>query len=257
MYFNFHVPVYATIGAIILSFLLAFVGLQASGETDINPTGAVAKITLLVFSRIPCSDLSVIQKTNIMCANIAASVCSQAVDMVRDLKTGHLVGVAPRAMLAAQLIGSVFAIAFSLFILYNTKAYPCVLDTSAEHCQFAVPSVVAWENMCKILTGDGKVPRESMILTIVCCILGIINVVIRVKFLPDSWKPYWINLNAVGLGFINPSPSIVFAMMIGWIAGWIWKRVNIGSHERLMCSVSAGLIAGVGNARLINAAMEA
>ncbi|KAI8350942.1 OPT oligopeptide transporter protein-domain-containing protein, partial [Mortierella sp. GBAus27b] len=256
MYFYFHVPVYATIGAIILSFLLAFVGLQASGETDINPTGAVAKVTQLVFSRIPNNDLMVVQKTNLMCANIAASVCSQAVDMVGDLKTGQLIGASPRAMLGAQLVGSVFAIgiAIPLFILY-TKAYPCVLDASAETCQFAVPAVVAWENVCKILTGDGSVPRASMILTIVCCILGIINVVIRVKFLPDSWKPYWINLNAVGLGFINPSPSIVFAMLVGWTAGWIWKRVNIKSHERLMYSVSAGLIAGVGIAGLINAAM--
>ncbi|KAK3817512.1 MAG: hypothetical protein J3Q66DRAFT_400855 [Benniella sp.] len=156
--------------AIILSFLPAFVGLQASGETDINPTGAVAKVTQLEFSRIPNSDPRVVQKTNLMCTNIVASV----VDMYRTL---------------------------------------------------SVPSAVAWENVCKILTGDGKVPRESMI------------------------------LNAVGLGFINPSPSIVFTMMIGWIAGWLWKRVNIGSHERLMYSVSAGLIAGVGIAGLINTAM--
>ncbi|KAG0353893.1 hypothetical protein BGZ54_001976, partial [Gamsiella multidivaricata] len=132
MYFNFNVPVYATIGAIFISFLLAFVGLQASGETDINPTGAVAKVTQLVFSRIPNPDLQVVQKTNLMCANIAASVCSQAVDMVGDLKTGHLIGASPRAMLGAQLVGSVFAIAIAipLFIVY-TKAYPCVLDSAA------------------------------------------------------------------------------------------------------------------------------
>ncbi|KAI1315441.1 hypothetical protein EDD11_000774 [Mortierella claussenii] len=39
------VPVYVTIGAILLSLKLAFVGFQASGETDINPTGAVTKVT--------------------------------------------------------------------------------------------------------------------------------------------------------------------------------------------------------------------
>ncbi|KAF9987943.1 hypothetical protein BGZ65_001038, partial [Modicella reniformis] len=110
MRLNFQVPIYATIGAVILSFFLAFVGLQASGETDINPTGAVAKVTQLVFSRIPGADLQTVQKTNLMCANIAASVCSQSVDMVSDLKTAHLVGASPRAMFWAQIVGSVFAI---------------------------------------------------------------------------------------------------------------------------------------------------
>jgi len=142
MYFNFHVPVYATIGAIILSILLAFVGLQASGETDINPTGVVAKVTRLMFSRTPNSDLRVVPKTNLMCANIAASVCSQAVDIVGDLKTGHLVGAAPRAMLAAlaaQLIGSVFAISRLIHVFW----------TLVQHCQFAVPSMVAWETCAR------------------------------------------------------------------------------------------------------------
>ncbi|KAF9583986.1 hypothetical protein BGW38_007939, partial [Lunasporangiospora selenospora] len=95
MYFNFNVPVYATFGAIILSFLLAFVGLQASGETDINPTGAVAKVTQLVFSRLPGASLQVVQTTNLQCANIAASVCSQSVDMVSDLKTAQLLNASP------------------------------------------------------------------------------------------------------------------------------------------------------------------
>ncbi|KAF9080857.1 hypothetical protein BGX23_001587 [Mortierella sp. AD031] len=256
MYFNFNIPVYATIGAIILSFFLAFVSLQASGGTAINPTGAVARVTQLVFSRVPNPDIKIVQKTNLMCADIAASVCSQAVDMVGDLKTGHLAGASPRAILWTQLVGSVFAvgIAVPLFLLY-TQAYPCVLDESIKKCQFAVPTVIAWAKVAKILTGEGSVPHASMIMTIVCCILAVINVVVRVKFVPDRLKPYWINLNAVGLGFINPSLAIPIAMLIGWTAGQIWKRTSPKTHERLMYSISAGLIAGVGIAGLVNAAM--
>ncbi|KAG0377664.1 hypothetical protein BGX24_005697 [Mortierella sp. AD032] len=256
MYFNFKVPVYATLGAIILSFFLAFVGLQASGETDINPTGAVAKVTQLAFSRIPGENIQAVQKTNLMCANIAASVCSQAVDMVGDLKTAYLVGAAPRAMLWAQLVGSAFAIAIAipLFLLY-TEAYPCVLDDRIKPCQFGVPAVQAWANVAKILTGDGSVPRASVILTIVLCVLAVINIIVRVKFLPDRFKPYWINLNAVGLGFINPQPAIPIAMFVGWLGGQVWKRTSPKTHERLMYSVSAGLIAGVGIAGLVKAAM--
>ncbi|KAF9384645.1 hypothetical protein CPB97_005489 [Podila verticillata] len=256
MYFNFDVPVYATIGAIILSFFLAFVGLQASGETDINPTGAVAKVCQLVFSTIPNEDIKIVQKTNLMCANISASVCSQSVDMVGDLKTAHLLNASPRAMFWAQMIGSCFAIvvAVPLFILY-AKAYPCILSEAAETCQFDIPSVLAWAQVCRLLTGAGEIPQASMILTGVVMVLALLNVVIRVKFVPAAWKPYWLNLNAVGLGFIAPSPAIPIAMATGWIAGQIWIRVSKRSHEKLMYSVSAGFIAGIGIAGLIKAAM--
>ncbi|KAF9404745.1 hypothetical protein BGZ94_003973 [Podila epigama] len=256
MYFYFHVPVYATIGAIILSFFLAFVGLQASGETDINPTGAVAKVSQLVFSSIPGESIQVVQKTNLMCANIAASACSQSVDMVGDLKTAQLLNASPKAMFWAQIVGSVFAIAIAvpLFMLY-VKAYPCIIDETLKDCKFDIPAVNAWAAVCRVLTGDGSVPRESMILSFVLMVLALLNVIARVKFVPDAWKPYWPNLNAVGLGFIAPSPSIPIAMLVGWVAGQIWIRVNKRSHERLMYSVSAGLIAGIGIAGLIKAAM--
>ncbi|KAG0334990.1 hypothetical protein BG004_000187 [Podila humilis] len=256
---NFKVPVYATIGAIILSFFLAFVGLQASGETDINPTGAVAKVCQLVFANIPNSSLAVVQKTNLMCANITASVTAQSVDMVGDLKTAQLLKASPKAMFWAQFVGSAFAIAIAipLFLLY-TEAYPCILKelpADAPECQFAVPAVQAWAQVCKLLTEGGDIPQASLILTGVLMALALLNVVIRVKFIPDAWKPYWINLNAVGLGFISPTTAIPISMLVGWTAGQIWIRVSKRTHEKLMYSVSAGMIAGIGIAGLIKAAM--
>ncbi|KAF9574064.1 hypothetical protein EC968_007456 [Mortierella alpina] len=254
MYFNFQVPVYASIGVVILSFFLAFVGLQSTGETDINPTGAVGKVTQLVFSRVPGAEIQIVQKTNLMCANIAAAACSQAVDMVSDLKTAQLTRASPRAMLGAQIVGSVFAIAIAipLFLLY-AGAYPCILVEGGT-CQFPVPAVQAWAATCKLLTGGGTIPKESMILTIVCAVLAILNVVIRVKFVPDSWKPYWPNLNAFGLGFVNTGVNTPCCMLIGWVAGQLWLKFGKASHGRLMYSVSAGLISGIGIAGVIKAA---
>ncbi|KAG0092055.1 hypothetical protein BGZ93_005714 [Podila epicladia] len=257
MYFNFQVPVYASIGVVILSFFLAFVGLQSTGETDINPTGAIGKVTQLVFSRIPSNDIKIIQKTNLMCANIAAAACSQAVDMVSDLKTAQLTKASPRAMLGAQMVGSVFAIAIAipLFLLY-AGAYPCILVGPVEgvKCAFPTPAVNAWESTCLLVTGGGTIPRESMILTIVSGIVAILNVFIRVKFVPDAWKPYWPNLNAFGLGFVNTGVSSPSCMLIGWIVGRLWLKFGKASHGRLMYSVSAGLISGYGIAGVIKAA---
>ncbi|KAF9367911.1 hypothetical protein CPB97_005156 [Podila verticillata] len=255
MYFNFQVPVYASIGVVVLSFFLAFVGLQSTGETDINPTGAVGKVTQLVFSRIPGAELHVVQKTNLMCANIAAAACSQAVDMVSDLKTAQLTKASPRAMLGAQIIGSVFAIiiAIPLFLLY-VNAYPCILVEDVP-CQFPTPAVIAWANTCRLLTDGGSIPRESLIATIALGVLAIFNVIIRAKYIPDAWKPYWINLNAFGLGFVNTSVNVPCCMLIGWVAGQLWLKFGKASHGRLMYSVSAGLISGIGIAGVIKAAL--
>ncbi|GJJ75483.1 hypothetical protein EMPS_07841 [Entomortierella parvispora] len=258
MYFNFEVPVYASIGVVILSFFLAFVGLQSTGETDINPTGAIGKVTQLVFSRIPNDNIHIVQKTNLMCANIAAAACSQAVDMVSDLKTAQLTKASPRAMLGAQMVGSVFAIAIAipLFLLY-AGAYPCILQAPVEgvKCQFPTPAVNAWEATCRLLTGGGTIPKESMILTIVAGVVAILNVFIRVKFVPEAWRPYWPNFNAFGLGFVNTGPNVPCCMLIGWVAGQLWLKFGKVSHGRLMYSVSAGLISGIGIAGVIKAAL--
>ncbi|KAG0332275.1 hypothetical protein BG000_010196 [Podila horticola] len=257
MYFNFQVPVYASIGVVILSFFLAFVGLQSTGETDINPTGSVGKVTQMVFSRIPNADIQIVQKTNLMCANIAAAACSQAVDMVSDLKTAQLTKASPRAMLGAQMVGSVFAIAIAipLFLLY-AGAYPCILVESINgaKCQFTAPAVHAWASTCRLLTGGGTIPKESLITTIVLGLLAILSVIIRVKFVPEAWKPYWPNMNAFGLGFINVGVNLPCCMLTGWVAGQLWLKFGKASHGRLMYSVSAGLISGIGIAGVIKAA---
>ncbi|KAG0310188.1 hypothetical protein BGZ97_012734 [Linnemannia gamsii] len=253
MALDFKVPVYSTILAIILSFILAFVGLQAAGETDINPTGSIGKVTQLVFSRFP-GELQVVQKTNLMCANISASICAQAVDMVGDLKTGHLLGASPRSQFLAQCVGSVFAIAAAvpLFILY-TEAYHCIVDASIEKCEFGLVSVVTWQSVCQILTTGGTVPKGSVITACIFAVLAIANILIRIKLVPQKWRPYWINLNAVGLGLINPSPALAMAMLTGWAGGRIWVYINKVAHEKYMYSVAGGFISGVGVAGIIKA----
>ncbi|KAF9167288.1 hypothetical protein DFQ26_005104 [Actinomortierella ambigua] len=261
MSIGFKTPVWATIVAILLSFILAFVALQASGETDINPTGPVSKVTQLVFSNVPGATKPVIQKTNLMCANITASICSQSVDMVGDLKTGHLLAASPRSQFYAQCIGSIFAVvvAIPLFILY-TSAYQCIIVenkdiTKDEKCPFELTAVIAWQKVCELLTdgASNPVPRESLILTIVCIFLAAIAIIIRVKFLPERFRPYWINMNAVGIGFINSSPSIPVAMALSWTVGYFWKRYSPRTHEKFMYAIAAGLISGVGVSGIIKA----
>ncbi|KAF8929890.1 hypothetical protein BGZ47_000833 [Haplosporangium gracile] len=215
-------------------YFLAFVGLQSTSETDISPTGTVGKVAQLVFSRIPNADIQIAQKTNLICANIAAAACSRTVDMVSDLKTAQLTKASPHAMLGAQMVGSVFAIAIAIpsFLLY-AGAYPCILA----------------------LTGGGSIPAESMIAAIVPALIAVLNVIIRVRFVSDAWKPYWLNMNAFGLGFVSTGVNTPCCMLMGSDAGQLWLSFGKTSHGHLMYSVSAGLISSIGIAGVIKAAL--
>ncbi|KAJ2961362.1 hypothetical protein NQZ79_g3375 [Umbelopsis isabellina] len=253
----FGMAVYQTILAIVLAFILSFVGLQAAGETDINPTGAIGKVTQLIFAPIPAGNMYQLQKNNLSAGNISASAASQAVDMVGDLKTGQLVGASPRSQFYAQLVASFFAIGISvgLFILF-AKAYPCVISQDDdEKCQFGLVAVTAWKNVTLLLTGGESIPKESLILTGVCAGLGVIFPAVKFFFLPEKYHRFWPSISAVGVGFINTGPEVPIAMVIGWCAGKIWKRVRRTDYDNFMYAVAGGMIAGQGISAILKAVL--
>ncbi|SAL96625.1 hypothetical protein [Absidia glauca] len=252
----FGMPVYQSIISIILAFIFSFVGVQAAGETDINPTGAVGKMSQLVFARMPADSLKDVQKNNLMAGNISSSAASQAVDMVGDLKTGQLVGASPRSQFWAQFVASFFAIGISvgLFILF-ADAYPCIVDPDLNaKCEFQLVAVLTWTNVTKILTGDAQpLTKGSIIVTIVCAVLGVVWPFARTFFVPQKYHRYCPSFSAVGISMINSSPEVPLAMFIGWLSGKIWKRINPVAYENYMFSTAGGQIAGMGIAAILQA----
>ena len=61
---------YHSLLSIVLSFLFATIGVQSTGETDINPLGGIGKLTQFVFALVAPGETI----TNVMAANIAASL---------------------------------------------------------------------------------------------------------------------------------------------------------------------------------------
>jgi len=118
--------------AIVLAFLFSFIGVQSSGATDVNPLSAVAKASQLIVG----GALKGQGKTgnpalleNLLAGSIASSAAAHSVDMVGDLKTGHLLRALPKTQFWAQLFGSLIAtpLAVGLYILFS-KAYPCIVS---------------------------------------------------------------------------------------------------------------------------------
>ncbi|KAI9487558.1 MAG: OPT oligopeptide transporter protein-domain-containing protein [Benjaminiella poitrasii] len=255
----FGMPVYQSIVAVILGFILSFVGVQAAGETDINPTGSIGKMSQLIFAGMPAHSIQQVRKNNLMAGNISASAAAQAVDMVGDLKTGQLVGASPRSQFWAQFVASFFAIgiAVGLFILF-AEAYPCVVSTDLdEKCEFGLVAVTAWYNVTLLLTGGGEpLTRAGIIVTAVAAVVGVLAPFVREFLVPKKYHRFFPSISAIGIAMINTSPEVPLSMFIGWVAGLIWKRVDKTAYDNYMYSTAGGMIAGQGISAILQAVFK-
>ncbi|GAA5802236.1 hypothetical protein HPULCUR_007699 [Helicostylum pulchrum] len=255
----FGMPIYQSIVAVILGLILSFVGVQATGETGINPTGSIAKTTQLIFSAMPADSITQLRMNNLMAGNISASASAQAVDMVGDLKTGQLVGASPRSQFWGQFVASFFAvgIAVALFILF-AEAYPCIISENIdEKCEFGLVGVKSWYNVTLLLTGGSSpLTKESLIVTIVCGILGIAAPFVREFLVPQKHHRFFPSLSAMGIAMVNTNPQVPLAMLVGWIGGKVWKLVDRSGYDNHMYSAAGGMIAGQGISAILQAVFK-
>lgn len=136
----------------------------------------VGKLTQFVFAGINPNIA-----TNLWTASVSSSAASQSVDMLGDLKTGHILRASPRGQTIAQGVGTVFGIFASVFgFVLFVEAYPCILGTapsmlrniscSIENpdepgytCPFPMPPAFAWYGLALGLTTgfDKALPKVS------------------------------------------------------------------------------------------------
>ena len=147
------IPFYAILLAILLALLLSVMGVRALGETDLNPVSGISKLTQLVFALvIPASNPNAII-INLLAGAISESGALQAGDMMQDLKTGHLLGAAPKAQFYGQMIGS-FAGAIVSASVY--QLYTSVYRVPGGF--FQVPTAYVWIFTARLVTGQGLPP---------------------------------------------------------------------------------------------------
>ncbi|ORX75305.1 OPT superfamily oligopeptide transporter, partial [Basidiobolus meristosporus CBS 931.73] len=255
--FYFNMPAYQSILAIFVAFVLSFVGLQSVGETDINPAGSIGKTSQLIFSQFSAPSLADVQRLNLMAGNVAGSASYQAVDMVKDLLTGHILGGSPLAQFYTQLIGSFFAIfiAVGIFILY-ASAYPCVTDANSMPCDFQLIGVVAWKNVAVTMTTGLDIPYDSKMFSVACGVFAVVYTVLKKLVIPVKYHPYLLNVNAFGIGFVNADPGSAFGMLCGNLFFLAWRLVRPKRAEFYHYSVGGGLLAGAGIAGLVKAMLH-
>ena len=244
-YFMFGIGIGLAAFGVLLTFALAIVAGRVSGETGVTPVGAMGKVTQLTLGVIAPGAPA----TNLMAANVTGGAASQCADMLHDLKTGLLIGSAPKYQIIAQAFG-VIAGAFA-----GSAAYLVLIPDPANMLlteEWAAPAVAAWKAVAEIFAdGLDSMPPMALDALFWGGLIGVILAVME-KTLPKSWVRFVPSPAAAGLALVIPAyyPILFF---IGGLALVIGERFFKSWTARFMIVLAAGVIAGeslvgVGNA---------
>lgn len=259
--FQYGVPFGISLLAILFAFILAIIGTEAGGRTDIIPVTSIGNTTQLIVGgatkgykySIPRQRL-----VNISGAMIAQAAAEQSVSMLSDLKTGHLLRASPRIQFYTQLIGSVVCIFMtaSMYVLFST-AYPCINDSTADKCSFPAPDVGAYRAIATAVTSPTlPIPPSAGYAAIGLGLFAILITVVKHRFVPPSKHVYVPNPVGMGIALILNTTAQPMAMFFGATLAWWWQRRLGGSYAVYGYAIPAGMIAGEGLGGIVGALLE-
>jgi OPT family oligopeptide transporter len=232
-YFVFGMHPLQALLAIVLAGVLALVGTRAQGETDVNPIGAMGKVTQLLFALIAPGNVQI----NLMAAGMTSAGSNNCGDMMQDLKTGRLLGASPRKQFLAQLFG--LAVGGIITVIVFIKAFPIELIGT----KYPAPSVQTWRGMAELLTqGLGNLPPYTTLAMAIAAVLAVVFTLL-VELGPARIKPWVPSATGLGLSFILPASNSYSFLIGAMIAALVARKWPKGSALYTVATAS-GLIAG-------------
>lgn len=232
----FHIPVWMGLLAIVISLLIAAIAVRATGETDINPVGAMGKITQVVYGALAPGHMM----TNLMAAGITSAGASQAGDLMQDLKAGYMLKVSIRRQVMTQLIGVIVGV----FAAAGTYRVLTLVYDIPGH-EFPGPAVFAWYKMAEILAvGLKALPAGALWGAAVGGGIGIALPIIT-KYAPKRITKWLPSTVAFGIAFMVPAVYSI-GMWLGALITQIYNKRNPQAVENYGASLASGFIAGEG-----------
>ncbi len=219
---------------VVMSFFIAIVAARATGETDTTPTGALGKITQIVFGALAPGSVTI----NLMSANLTAGVAIHSADLLTDLKSGHLLGAKPRQQFLGQFFG---VLAGSLFVVPAFRLL--VNDVSLiGSARYPAPGALSWYAVAQVLgQGLSRLPTSARWLIVAGASIGIVLTLLEKAF-PNAKK--WIpSATGFGLAFTLPATNSL-SMFLGAVLALMLEKRRPDLADRYIITVSSGIIAG-------------
>lgn len=228
-------PFVATLG-VLLTFMLALVAARVSGEVNVTPVTAMGKVTQLAFAALAPAQPA----ANLMSANVTGGAAGLCADMMHDLKTGKMIGAAPRPQYIAQTLGCVAG------ALVGCAGYLILLPDPAKQLfteQWPAPSVTAWLSVAELfMKGFGALPQGALMAMSIGACVGIVLAVLE-KTLPAKSRDWVPSGPSLGLAFLI-SPGISFALFPGSMAALGASKFIPSWSARFLIIAASGIIAG-------------
>ncbi|KAM0349268.1 hypothetical protein ACHAPU_003677 [Fusarium lateritium] len=242
------VPLYATTVAVLMALVLSIMGVRALGETDLNPVSGISKLAQLFFALIiPQSHKSSVL-INLIAGAVSEAGALQAGDLMQDLKTGHLLGAAPKAQFWGQVIGATVGAVLSAFIY---RIYTSVYTIPGD--LFQVPTAYVWIFTARLVTGSG-LPYRAKEWAIGAAVLFAGATITRTLAIGKRWRPLIPGGIAVAVGMYNV-PSFTLARAAGGLFAWYWTHVARRTQTPLII-LASGFILGEGFLSIVNLLLQ-
>jgi uncharacterized oligopeptide transporter (OPT) family protein len=230
---SFNMPLWQSVLAVLLTFLLALVACRVTGETDTTPIGAMGKVTQLIFGVLSPGNMNV----NLMSANITAGAATSSADLLTDLKSGYLLGANPRKQFLAQFAGIFSGTVVTVLCFRVMVPRATVLGD-----RFPAPAAMTWKAVAQVLsTGVSSLGAVKAWSIAVGGLIGIILPLLG-KALPkyEKWVP-----SAAGFGLawtFHWFTGLLF--FLGAVIAYGWEKKAPKQSAEFMFPVASGIIAG-------------
>jgi len=240
----FDIPVVLGALAVVTSLVFSLVAGRITGETDINPGGAMGKLTQLAFGMLRPQHPS----TNLMTAAMTHASSVASADLLNDLKSGYLLGADPRRQFVAQAIGIAAGTAASVLAYFLLIPDASALAVSAGHTpQFAAPAAHLFRAVAELLQyGLANLHPLHRTLVVIGAISGVVLAAIErlaTRGTAGARARWWPSPAGLGLGLLLPL-STSLAMLIGAALAAVAIRRRRDAAERFVWPASAGVLAG-------------
>ncbi|OAA74700.1 oligopeptide transporter [Akanthomyces lecanii RCEF 1005] len=239
LHFQFSMPFLEAIVALILSFSMSLIAIQATGATDTTPINAISKVSQIALgsiTRASGASVEAAQRLNLVGASITNIGACQGCDLMGDFRVGFLLGTPAHLQYAAQLIGTlVAALVAPAVFLHFTTAYPCIISGEASTCDFPAPTVAAWLAVAVVAsTPNPSIPSSSFYFSILLAAFASVLVIAKHVLCSSGYScvnAYWPNMMLFGLAFTLPNAQTATTMMIGALVAVAWRMKNVQRFE--------------------------
>jgi putative OPT family oligopeptide transporter len=227
----FQLPWWAPIVSVLLSMPLMLVGLRVLGETNWGPISQLTNLMQAIFAALLPSSLT----ANLATSGTTGTIAVQSEAIMQDYKAGHLIGSTPRYLTYSQLIAAPIGAAAVAWM------YPLLRDTYGIGGEgLSSPISIRVANFAEFVTqGNSALGKYAATAAIIFALLGVMIAILE----GTKWRTYLPSATALGIGMVVPG-FVVFAMVLGGIAQYLWERTNPKAATRYSAPLASGLIAG-------------